>query len=191
MFVVKIILLSGKAGSGKNTVADFIQDYYSCDNHNVVKMTAFADALKKLALDLGWDGKKDRLGRQLLQQLGACGRTYCDTVWVDKAIELIAKTAYTDRMDNSSTNTIYCVTDVRYPNEIVAMENFFKSFENVSILKVRVDRCGDYTILTEEQRNDSSETSLDDYVGWDKVFKNSRDLKFLNSEVVKWLKSID
>jgi hypothetical protein len=58
------------------------------------------------------------------------------------------------------------LTDVRYPNEITAVENW-------GGVHVKVDR-GDYTPphMTEEELNHSSETALLDFDGWNHVIYN-------------------
>ena len=74
IILIKIFLISGKAESGKNTVADFIANYYMksyIDKNNFIRGVAFADEVKSIAYNLGWDGVKDSKGRELLQQIGA------------------------------------------------------------------------------------------------------------------------
>jgi len=65
---------------------------------------AFADALKGRAIYLGWDGRKDDRGRQLLCALGMAMRAYEPEHWITHA-----KSAMRGRP---------CVfTDVRFANE--------------------------------------------------------------------------
>ena len=67
---IVLVGLTGKALSGKNTVADFLTAEYEAQQYS------FAAPLKKLATDLFfWDGSKDMLpeqdkGRNLLIQIG-------------------------------------------------------------------------------------------------------------------------
>ena len=85
--MIKIFLISGKAESGKNTVADFIANYYMksyIDKNNFIRGVAFADEVKSIAYSLGWDGVKDLKGRELLQQIGAWGRYYNTDFWAQK-----------------------------------------------------------------------------------------------------------
>lgn len=46
------ILLSGKAGAGKDTTANILRDKYGFIKHR------YADSLKDVLLYAGWDGKK-------------------------------------------------------------------------------------------------------------------------------------
>ena len=189
--MIKIFLISGKAESGKNTVADFIADYYMksyIDKNNFIRGVAFADEVKSIAYSLGWDGVKDLKGRELLQQIGAWGRYYNTDFWVQKVNNSILDDIVT--LKDCMQNKIFCITDVRYPNEIERVQEFFDKHEDVKIYKIRIERNTD-NHLTREQQNDSSEVALDNYNNWDKVFLNNKDLESLNAEVVDWLKTLD
>jgi hypothetical protein len=89
--------LLGFAGSGKDTAALALMD-------RGWKRVAFADALKGRAIYLGWDGRKDDRGRQLLCALGMAMRAYEPEHWINHA-----RAAMRGRP---------CVfTDVRFANE--------------------------------------------------------------------------
>lgn len=72
---MKHIGLIGLAGSGKDTAAKALIEgkYYRM---------AFADEIKQLAFEFGWNGEKDEDGRKLLQDLGMIGRRYSPSVWI-------------------------------------------------------------------------------------------------------------
>ena len=62
----KIIIISGKASSGKSLSANIIKE-----NTNNTILLAYADYLKMYAKNIsGWDGSEDTKPRELLQQLG-------------------------------------------------------------------------------------------------------------------------
>ena len=89
--------LIGLAGSGKDTAALALMD-------RGWKRIAFADALKGRALYLGWDGRKDDRGRQLLCDIGMAMRAYEPNHWIDHA--------------RGAMRGRPCVfTDVRFQNE--------------------------------------------------------------------------
>lgn len=189
--MIKIFLISGKAESGKNTVANFISDYYvstKTRKNMYITDVAFADGVKWFATKMGWNGIKDEKGRALLQQLGACGRSYDKDIWASNTCFQILKLIKFHEMHVK--DMVFCVTDLRFLNEITVMEDYYKYEKNVKIIKTRVERNLE-NHLTEEQKNDISETSLDDYKDWDKVFINDKDLEHLNEEVVNWLKTLD
>ena len=70
--------LIGLAGSGKDTAAIGLVA-------NGWMREAFADHLKLLAVDFGWNGIKDAKGRKLLQDLGMAAREYNPDFWIDRA----------------------------------------------------------------------------------------------------------
>ena len=190
--MIKIFLISGKAESGKNTVADFIANHYkslNLDRNVLVRDYAFADEVKEIACRLGWDRRKDSKGRELLQQIGAWGRYYNKDFWAHKVTSSILRDIVFLHK-NGTQNLVFCITDVRYPNEISAVEKFFDGDKDIRVYKIRIER-NKKNHLTIEQRNDSSETSLDDFKGWDKVFVNDKHLSDLDAEVVDWLKTLD
>ena len=102
---MKVILLSGKARSGKDTAAEAILKEYTGIPF------AFADDIKNIAYKhFGWHGEKDELGRKLLQDIGTAGRNYNRDLWANKTVDRI--------QEWSRDNQLAVVTDTRYPNEI-------------------------------------------------------------------------
>ena len=68
--MTKFICISGKAGSGKDTAAEYLQQEIEMDGYNVL-IYHYADILKFVLQRLfGWDGVKDEYGRSLLQYVG-------------------------------------------------------------------------------------------------------------------------
>lgn len=100
-----LIGLTGSMGSGKSTAANIIVDYYGG------KIVPFAKPLKDIAYQMGWNGKKDKKGRRLLQLLGTeCGRECIgEDVWCEMWIKYIN--------ENIPPQTCIVADDVRYANE--------------------------------------------------------------------------
>lgn len=69
---------------------------------------AFANHLKNLAYEFGWDGKKDERGRALLQDLGMAARRYNQNFWIEQLSWPPTGRAF-------SVPHVY--TDVRFQNE--------------------------------------------------------------------------
>ena len=61
-----IFLISGKAESGKSTLAKYLTTEIANANY-ASYCIPFAGAVKKIAKEMGWDGNKDEKGRNLLQ----------------------------------------------------------------------------------------------------------------------------
>lgn len=114
---MKTIGIIGYKQSGKDTAAGIIQKALF---PKTVKITHFADPLKKVALELGWDGKKDRKGRRLLQLLGTnvCRECICDDYWILKMVDFLHK-------ENAKTLDFLLIPDLRFPNEAKMLENYY------------------------------------------------------------------
>lgn len=137
-----VLAIMGKAGSGKDTTAHYLSKLLP----NKVQRYAFADKLKQIARNMGWDGKKDTKGRKLLQDLGTIGREYAEDIWVDYVIEQIL-------LDPPK---IAVITDVRYPNEVYRLEKFFDKVYTIRVIGRQ------YDLGVNGQH--SSENALDDFL---------------------------
>lgn len=135
-----LILLSGKAGAGKDTFADSIA---SLGFHKY----SFAKALKDEALSGGWDGAKDERGRLLLQQLGTVWRNYEPDHWIR-------------RLQESISHDLVAITDCRYRNEISLMQTWGRE-HGYSVVTVRINRTDHDNGLSPEARSHPSECELD------------------------------
>ena len=64
---MKVILINGSGGSGKDTVIELTRTYF-WDKYLVIN-TSTVDKVKLIASHMGWDGEKDERGRQFLADL--------------------------------------------------------------------------------------------------------------------------
>ncbi len=148
---MKVILISGKAESGKDTTCNILLDFFKLRNIRAIRM-AYGDYVKETARMLtSWDGQKDEKGRALLQWWGTdYVRKIDDRFWLDTVLRL-AKIA-------DGIVDYLIIPDVRFPNEITAWTD--KGFDTLS---VRVERPNHKSALTEKQLNHISETALDNW----------------------------
>ena len=137
-----LLLLSGKAGAGKDTFADSIA---SLGFHKY----SFAKALKDEASRGGWDGAKDERGRVLLQQLGTVWRNYEPEHWIR-------------RLQESITHDLVAITDCRYRNEIRVMTEWGLE-RGYKVITIRIDLPGHDNGLSPEAQAHPSECELDGY----------------------------
>jgi len=110
---LKVLGITGRAGSGKSTFAKFVKD--QAPNALVLP---FAAKVKEIAKSMGWDGEKDEKGRRLLQLIGTeCGREcVSDDVWVDLWYDTLIKTAI------NRWPLVVIADDVRFDNEAAAIK---------------------------------------------------------------------
>lgn len=161
---MKVIALVGKATSGKDTVADIIQDLLG----DAVLRRSFASPVKSLArLYFKWDGKKDQKGRQLLMDIGMTGRRYNQDLWLDQTKEYLHVFSHTAE--------VAVVPDCRFVNEYDwAMSN------GVTIRVIRDDV---------ELIDHVSETELDGFLT-SSVIVNNGTVDDLKTEVERELKRL-
>ena len=115
-----ILGLIGKAGSGKDTVADTLVE------ERKFKKVAFADPLKLHCKNFhGWDGNKDLTGRSMLQTEGTDKhRKHYPSIWIDY-MKIKIKMMIDDGVDR------IVISDVRFNNEAKLIKKkigFFSSF---------------------------------------------------------------
>jgi len=72
--------IAGRMRTGKTTVAKYLVERYG------FFVTGFAESIKDIARQVGWDGNKDERGRTLLQELGTVVRHYNASFWIDKTL---------------------------------------------------------------------------------------------------------
>ncbi len=139
-----IIGLSGKARSGKDTIASHLH-YWNCKDS---KIYSFASDLKAFCRVMGFMQQKDG---NLLQQVGT--HLYRNLVDKDKWINGVMWQIKDDKLK------IAIIPDVRFENELLFIE------DNGGIV-FRIDRInedGTTYLTTDRNPNDESETELDNY----------------------------
>ncbi|WP_400190391.1 hypothetical protein [Hymenobacter sp. B81] len=179
--MIHLIGLAGKRGSGKNTVAELIQQLQP-ERHWQVR--AYGDAIKAVAAALAAEpaapyysqtGKTELLSHfgltrgEMLQQVGAALRAWKPEVWIQALLASLVPGQPT------------IVADLRFPDEAqVLLER------GGIVLRVEGDplrQRGDGT------RDDAhpSETALDDYPHYAAVLRNTGSLAELQAQVAQVL----
>ena len=193
-----IVSISGKIGSGKDTIADIIMQYTPYHNWEVKK---FAGKLKDIAEILSGvpkinfedqEFKKQDMGsewgmtyRDLLQKLGteAMRNGLHENVWVNALFADYRP--INDELRQSMGNVIdysncewpnWIITDCRFPNELEAVKNR-------KGLTIKVIRDSGNTIGTTH----ASETALDYYTNWDYVIDNNGSIEDLRQQILNIL----
>ena len=167
----QIIMISGKAGHGKDTVAQLLKEELEQKGEKVLTIH-FGDPVKWFAREYyGYTGKKDQKERALLQYIGTeMMRRYDKYYWGSIISEFIAA---------NEDFTIAIIPDWRFYSELRAIEQ-----DNPrSVITIRVNRTNyENESLTPEQRHHISETELDDAI-FDYTIENNGTLEDLREKI--------
>lgn len=174
-----VVLVSGKAGSGKSTFSDMLEAKLNDIPSLTIFRYSFASPIKGMATVFGnWDGKKDEKGRIFLQQIGKVFRDYDPDVWAKLLLVQM------DRKAGILPFNFVIVDDWRFPNELA----FLQSNPLLDVYTVRVS--GQLSEMPGNTSSDVSENSLPDIPDnvYNRYVSNNGDLKELEvrvDEVVK------
>jgi len=149
--MIKIINFAGKAEHGKDTFARMLKEKLELQNKKVL-ILHFADYLKYICSQyFGWNGKKDKQGRGILQSVGTDKiRNIYPDFWVEIIYNLI--NVFHNDFD------YFLMPDFRFRNE----SEYFKE-RGMPLITVYITRYNYKNSLSDEQKNHPSEKNLDDY----------------------------
>ena len=170
---MKIICISGKAESGKDTVATMLAENLILKNQRVL-IVHFADLLKYICKNFfKWDGIKNDKGRSLLQYIGTdIIRNKNPSYWVGFVADIL--TMFPNEWD------YILIPDCRFPNEIEYLRK-----NNIKTILMKVTRSNFQSKLTQEQQNHFSETAMDKYPFVDIFLGNTGTLQDLSEKIKK------
>jgi hypothetical protein len=151
-----IVLVNGKAGSGKDTVCEFLEKELNSRRVRTF-IVGNADAVRRLARNAyGWNDVKDDKGRQLLIDITNAGYNYDPYFWERESKETVNRYSY---VGLTPKDTVILVNDWRYKNTYD-----FWGREQCRVITIRVSRgvekCTPYA---ETIKNDKSEVGLDNF----------------------------
>ena len=157
---MNIYLICGKAGSGKNEVADYL-----CEKLDNSVITAFSKYIKMFALELtDWDGTDGHKPRKFLQEMGDNLRAI-DPNFLTKRMKEDIEVYELKGIKN------VIISDVRLLNEV----EYFKKIKKYNVITIRVNSEVSTRVLTEEQKMHHTETELDNYKEYNYVIENAFD----------------
>lgn len=175
----QIFVISGKARSGKDTVAGDIQEYYKKQNKSCITL-AYATPIKEYAKKiLSWDGRDETKPRDFLQYLG--------TEFIRKQIDpnFFLRRMKEDILIYSEYYDIIIITDARFIEEIEMVKNNFEK-----VITIKVEKPNLISNLTEKQQQHATEISLNHYNNYDYVIMNDDSLEKLKQKVYNILNEV-
>ena len=171
---MKVILISGKAEHGKDTVAEIMEKQLTENGYRVL-IAHYGDLVKYICTKFfSWNGEKDIVGRSLLQRVGTdVIRKQNENYWVGFIADILQ--FFPNEWD------YVLIPDCRFPNEVdeIRRRNFDTTY-------IRVVRHNHISRLTAEQLRHPSETALDTYPA-DYYFNNDSTLDALANQIKTWI----
>lgn len=180
---MQIIVISGRAQHGKDTVAKMLEHHLKAFGKNVL-ITHYADLLKYICKAyFNWDGIKDERGRQLLQYVGTdVVRNINPEFWVDFVSTMLKWFGTKEIVEGEKGDrwNYVIIPDTRFPNEIERLKN-----DGHTVIHLRVNRPDCENGLTNEQCKHISENALDDTPP-DVVIINNGTLRELDKAIIRY-----
>ncbi len=176
---MKIILLGGKANSGKDSTAEYIDEYYRSRGLDVVNIQ-IAYYMKMYAKQIAhWDGDNETKPRQLLQDLG--------TELIRKQIDqyFFIKRILQDIDIYSRYFDVITISDGRLPEEFASIKVAYP--ETVT---VHVTRPNYNSHLTKKQKEHVTESLVDD-IEYDYDIVNDGTLDDLQKKAIELVQTIE
>jgi hypothetical protein len=181
-----VILISGKAGSGKTTIAETLMQKIQDIPSITIFRYSFANPIKYMCKAFAeWDGEKDEKGRKLLQEQGRIYREYKPDIWAKHFINQLDKNTQVFPFNFS------IIDDWRFPNELAYLRNN----PMLEVVTVRVFGRGGLNggVALDVSENSlpeatgewlSNEYNKEPYnLGYDYSINNDSDLELLNSKL--------
>lgn len=165
-----IFVLSGKAKSGKNLIADKIENYYK--NKKCIQIS-YAFYLKNYVKNIyDWSGSEEDKPRELLQKIGI------DLIKNKIDSNLLIRRVCEDIKVYSYFYDIIIITDARLKDEIEIPKRLFNNVVTIRIDSIYYDKK-----MTIEQMNHITETNLDNYDKFDYIINDFDKLEEILSKI--------
>lgn len=175
-----IILIAGKARSGKNTVSKILESEFIKEKKEVI-ISPYTKYLKEYIHNItDWNIEdEDNKPRDLLQKLSSeliKEKLGLENIFINRQIEDIKIYSY--------FKDVIIINDVRFPKEIDTIKNIF-----TNVVSIQVKRSNYISGLTKEQLQDVTETSLDNYNNFDYIIENDN-IELLKEDTINIFKSL-
>jgi len=171
-----IFILSGKARSGKDLVANIIEEYFH--NKRCIKVSYayyIKDYLKRMNK---YDENNKDVYRTLLQEFGFNFlRKHIDLNFLTHRVE-------EDIEVFSYFYDVIIITDARLISEIEMPKEKYKN-----VITIRITNNNDNNLTTEEKEH-ITETGLDSYSNFDYVINNNSTIEELKNNIIKIFKEV-
>ncbi len=177
---MKLVLFGGKANSGKDSSAAYLDKLYKEKGLKVVNIQ-IAYYIKMYAKQIGnWDGSEETKPRDLLQRIG----TDVIRETIDK--DFFIKRILEDIEVYSHFFDVITISDVRFHREFDKIKQRYNE-----AYCVHVTRPNYVSRLTAKQKAHATEVEVDSYNGYDYELVNDSTLEDLEKKIKVLMKEID
>ena len=174
----KIIILSGKARSGKDTSMEIMKSIYESEGKKVINL-AYALYIKNYAKQISnWDGNDETKPRELLQTLG----TEIIRNKIDE--EFFIKRMIGDIKVYSYFYDVIIISDARVKKEIDLIKNEF-----INVTSINIVRDNYVSELKESEKIHFTEVDLDDFDKFDYIINNNGSIEELEMNIREVMRS--
>lgn len=160
-----VIIIGGKARSGKSTLGSFLKEEYESINKKGA-ITYFSKTIKQYAMDFFfWDGLEETKPRELLQFIGTdlirqkMNKPYFHINRICEDIEVL-----------QNFFDVIIIDDSRLKEEIIEFKSKFKN-----VISIKMDRDVE-TNLSDMQKKHYTEVGFDNFFDFDYIIDNNYSL---------------
>lgn len=175
---MKIYLIGGKARSGKDTISDFLEDTLKSEDKKVCRLQISSYIKYYATKYFGWDGSEETKPRDLLINLGTniIRNKIDENFHINRLLQDIEVLSY--------FFDYFIVSDVRFPVEIEKVKEKYNDVVTIKMMRESDE-------LNESQKENRTETSLDNYDNFDYIIDNSGSLDELKEKALSILNETD
>ena len=160
---MKIYLLAGKAGSGKDLMGRYMKTQYDFAGHNACILHITTPVYEYARNYFSWNGNMAEKPREFLQEMGIeviqkqLGKKY---FLLDRLCEDI------DILKNFFD--VFIITDGRLLFEFEELKRRFPSIKIIHVIRDNYEN-----ELTEQEKQHVTETEMEDYTDYDYIVRNT------------------
>ena len=170
----KLFIISGKARSGKNEIAQIIENYYNEKKSITISFGHYIKDYAKRVSD--WDGNENTKPRELLQKLGIelIKNKINNKLFINRILEDIEVFSY--------FYDIIIVSDTRLVDEIITLKEKYPESISIRVIRDNYDNK-----LTDNQKVHLTEIGLDEFNDFDYIVNNDENLE---EKIIQILKEV-
>lgn len=176
---MKVVLISGKARSGKDTFANYVEAAFNNKGLKVCRL-GFGDYIRYYVKRyFGWDGDDETKPRDLMCKIG----TEIIREQIDK--EFHVKRILDDIKVLSHFYDVAIISDVREPIEIEKPKKELDDCISIHLIRENFE-----STLTDEQKKHYTEVALDSFDKYDYTILNDATKEELEQKAIKLVEEL-